>query len=318
MSTVLVLRALGLGDLLTALPALRGLRAAYPHQHLVLAAPGWLRPILDRAALDAHLHPTPSLGALRWPGPPPEVAVNLHGRGPQSIADLLGTAPERLITFGHPGYPDIPGPGWPDDIHETQRWCLLLASAGIPADPAQLALEPPEPPSGRLRPYDTTVVIHPGGSSAARRWPAERFAVLAAHLNQKGYRVLVTGDARERRLARAVAAHAGLDPAATLACDLTLDELAATIAHASLLISNDTGVGHLATAFGTPSVLVFGPNPPSWWGPPPYREQHRALWAGHIGDPHAPTPDPGLLAVTTDEVLAAVEEQLDTTSQPAH
>ncbi|MBF4996208.1 glycosyltransferase family 9 protein, partial [Nocardia sp. BSTN01] len=49
MGVTLVLRALGLGDLLTAVPALRALRAARGDDHLVLAAPRWLAPMADLA-----------------------------------------------------------------------------------------------------------------------------------------------------------------------------------------------------------------------------------------------------------------------------
>ncbi|MBF6290325.1 glycosyltransferase family 9 protein [Nocardia farcinica] len=305
MGVTLALRALGLGDLLTALPALRALRAARPDDRLVLAAPGWLRPIVDLACCVDELHETPGLGRLHWTGPPPDLAVNLHGRGPQSIADLLATGAARLITHAHPDFP-IPGPSWSPTAHEVRRWCDLLAGAGIPADPARLDLAPP--PEGT--PHAGAVVVHPGGSSAARRWPADRFAEVAAYLRGHADRVLVTGDAAERPLAESVAARAGLGPDAVLAGELDLRELAATVAGAALVVCSDTGVGHLATAFGTPSVVLFGPNPPAWWGPPPQRRRHVALWAGHIGDPHGDTVDPGLLALGTDEVIAAVRAQL--------
>jgi ADP-heptose:LPS heptosyltransferase len=88
-----------------------------------------------------------------------------------------------------------------------------------------------------------------------------------------------------------------------LAC-LFLLELAAPVAAARAVICPDTGVAHLATALGTPSVVLFGPVPPSEWGPPPDRPQHVALWAGRRGDPHAGEPDPGLLALTPGEVVA--------------
>jgi ADP-heptose:LPS heptosyltransferase len=87
-----------------------------------------------------------------------------------------------------------------------------------------------------------------------------------------------------------------------------LDDLAAVVARARLLISGDTGIGHLATAYRTPSVLLFGPVPPRRWGPPA-RPYHRAIWHGTRTDPgDAPGPGvhPALLAIGADEVLAAV------------
>ncbi|MDQ3822907.1 MAG: glycosyltransferase family 9 protein, partial [Actinomycetota bacterium] len=75
---------------------------------------------------------------------------------------------------------------------------------------------------------------------------------------------------------------------------------------AGRVVCGDTGVAHLATAFATPSVVLFGPTPPSLWGPPPGRTWHRALWAGGRGDPHADAPHPGLLEIRVDDVLAAL------------
>jgi ADP-heptose:LPS heptosyltransferase len=82
--------------------------------------------------------------------------------------------------------------------------------------------------------------------------------------------------------------------------------LAATVAGARHVLCGDTGVAHLATAFRVPSIVLFGPTPPAEWGPPPDRPRHRALWAGRRGDPHADTPDPGLLEIGVDQVLAAL------------
>ena len=62
---------------------------------------------------------------------------------------------------------------------------------------------------------------------------------------------------------------------------------------------------HLATALGTPSVVLFGPTDPARWGPPE-AGPHRVLWAGRTGDPHGDRPDPGLLTITVDEVARAV------------
>lgn len=78
----------------------------------------------------------------------------------------------------------------------------------------------------------------------------------------------------------------------------------------------DTGVAHLATALGRPSVVLFGPTPPSAWGPPPGRHRHRVLWAGRAGDPRAAVPDPGLLDIAVADVLAALVA-LERVGEPA-
>jgi ADP-heptose:LPS heptosyltransferase len=301
-STILVLRALGIGDLLTAVPALRGLRRAFPGDHLVLAAPAGLAELAALTGAVDELLPTAGLGALRWSRAAPHVAVNLHGRGPQSIADLLGTSPGALLTHRHPAFPAVPGPEWTDDVHEVDRWCGLLAAHGIPADRADLTLPRPTAPS----PVPGAVVVHPGAAFPARRWPAERFAAVARALAARGQRVVVTGSPAEHGLAASVAAMAGLGDDAVLAGRTGLAELAALVADAALVVCGDTGTGHLATAFGTPSVVLFGPTPPAHWGPPTDRSRHRPLWTGRVGDPFGAEPDPGLLELTVTDVLAAV------------
>lgn len=298
--TVLVLRALGLGDLLTGIPALRGLRRSYPTARIVLAVPKPLQPLAMWCGAVDDVLPTAGLGDLRWPGPPPDVAVNLHGRGPESIADLLATEPKMLISHRNPGYPEVSGPPWRDETHEVDRWCLLLDAAGIPCDPSDLSLGRP---SGYPR-RDDVVVIHPGAAAPSRRWPADRFAVVAAALSRAGQRVAVTGSAQEKALAETVAAQAGLPEDAVLAGQLDILGLVALIGDCRLLVCGDTGVGHIATATGTPSVLLFGPTPPSRWGPRG-DGRHIAVWAGDCGDPHGDVPDPGLLRITASVVLEA-------------
>ncbi|MGB9279862.1 MAG: glycosyltransferase family 9 protein [Pseudonocardiaceae bacterium] len=303
--TVLVLRALGLGDLLTAVPALRALRSGYPDHRLVLAAPAPLRELAMLTTAVDELLPTAQVGALPWREPPPAVAVNLHGRGPQSTIALRALQPAVLISHGHQG------PHWDDDLHEVHRWCRLLAYFDIPTDPADLALSHPQ----TLSPAPGAVIVHPGCAFAARRWPVERYAAVARRLAGRGRRVVVTGSPAEKSLAAQVAAGAGLPDDAVLAGSTTLSQLAALVAEAALLICGDTGIAHLGTAYGTPSVVLFGPVSPRHWGPPTDRQQHVALWAGATGDTFADRPDPGLLRITTSDVIAATA-RLDSHSVP--
>ncbi|WP_454197414.1 glycosyltransferase family 9 protein [Nocardia sp. Marseille-Q1738] len=305
MAVTLALCAHGLRELLTAVPALRALHDARPRHRLVLAAPGWLRPVVELADCVDELHATPLPAALRWNAPAPTFAVDLHGADADSIGALLATGPAHMIAHRHKDFSQIHGPAWQPDLPETARWCRLLEYAGIPADPARLDIAPPPESIGERE----SIVVHPGGAPA-RRWPAERFASVAADLRDWGGPVRVVGSAADRPLACGVARQAGLPESSVLAGELTLRQLAATVADAALVVSGDTGVGHLATAFGTPSVLIFGPESPATWGPPPEREAHTVLWAGRVDDPLADAPAPGLDLISVAEVVAAADRQL--------
>jgi ADP-heptose:LPS heptosyltransferase len=289
---VLALRALNLGDLLVTVPALRALRRHWPRHRLQLATSGWLEPIvaliggIDELVPANGLHPLDGVDS-------PDVAVNLHGAGPQSNEILDALRPRRRV--GHRGH-GWDGPIWTDDMHERQRWCRMLAAHGIPCDADDLLLRRPAVSS--VAPG--AVVIHPGAGYGSRRWPVERYAQVAAKMNR---RVVVTGTERERDLALAV----GVSDEDVLAGRLDLAELAALIAEAQLVISADTGVAHLSYAYRTPSVVLFGPAPVEQWGPPA-AGPHRPLTVASArrGDPFTDDPDPALLGVTVDQVLAGV------------
>lgn len=296
MERIVVLRALGLGDLLTSVPALRGLRRAYPCAHVALAAPAGLRELaLLTGTVDAVVDTAP-LAPLAPELSGADLAVNLHGRGPQSTALLAATAPDRLASYGLDG-----GPAWTAEEHEVIRWCRLLTDSGIPADPGDLAVPvPPGEPAVR-----GAVLVHPGAAQVSRHWPVQRWAQVAAGLAAEGHDVRITGGCAERELGKQVAHEAGLPAEAVLAGTTGLLGLTAVVAAARLLVSVDTGVAHLATALGTPSVVLFGPTDPALWGPPATRLQHRVLWAGRTDDNFAGRPDPGLLEITVGQVLAA-------------
>jgi ADP-heptose:LPS heptosyltransferase len=295
----LVLRALGLGDLLVSVPALRALRRARPEHRIVLAAPEWLRPaveltgsvdaLLPVAGLDASL---PEVGAL-------DLAVNLHGRGPQSHARLDALAPRNRIGHAAPGWD---GPVWVDEVGERTRWVDVLRHHGIPGDPDEVAIA--RPPVASLA--SGAVVVHVGAAYGSRSWPADRFAAVARALATSGHRVVLTGSAAERDRATAIAATAGLPDQANLAGRTDLTELAALVADAALVVTVDTGAAHLATAYATPSVVLFGPAPVVRWGPPA-AGPHVVLTDERLrrGDVFAAEPDPALLAVSAEDVLDA-------------
>ena len=306
-STVLVLRALGLGDALTGVPALLGLRRAFPRSRLVLAAPphigGWLA---RHGLVDASVSADESLRGIAWSGGPPELAVNLHGRGPGSHRALLALAPGRLVAFSCAEADHVAGPPWPgDDVHEVDRWCGLVRWAGGTCDRSDLRLDLW---AGERSRY---AVLHPGASAPARAWPVDRWASLARALLATGTAVEVTGGPgeRDRCAAVALAAAGAMDRSGATG----LGVLAPLVARAAVVVCGDTGVAHLATACATPSVVLFGPSRPDVWGPAVDAALHRVVWHPEVGsesDPHAAVMDPRVGAISVAEVVAATTELL--------
>jgi ADP-heptose:LPS heptosyltransferase len=315
--TVVILRALGLGDALTAVPALRALQRVCPGHHRVLLGPA------EHGELVGHLvDEVVDVRELETPLPETvhgaDLAVNLHGRGPQSHALLLGAHPRRLVGFTGPGVPY--GPDWRADEHEVHRWCRMLNGHGIPAEPRDLSLEPPPLDDVPSHVHGSTL-LHPGAKDVARRWPADRWAQVARSEDHAGRTVVVTAGPGEERLARSVAGLAGLGEDAVLS-DCSLSELAAFVAAAGRVACGDTGVAHMATAFGTPSVVLFGPTAPAQWGPPPeLAGAHISLWVGERGDPHGTVPHAGLLRIRPRDVLRALwrlPAHVEAQPPPAH
>jgi len=108
-------------------------------------------------------------------------------------------------------------------------------------------------------------ILNPGGNNHAKRWPADRFAKLADHLyNEHNLAVLINGSPNESYLCDEIIALAKTNPISLPALGNTLGALKPIIAGAKILITNDTGPRHIAAAFGTPLITLFGPTDPRW------------------------------------------------------
>jgi hypothetical protein len=114
----------------------------------------------------------------------------------------------------------------------------------------------------RERLGDRFLAVHPGSGSPRKNWPAERFERLVTRLAEGRPWLLVRGPADEgsgaslERVAGAVAAS-----------HLPLRHLGALLARAGAYVGNDSGVSHLAAAWGAPTVALFGPTDPAVWSP---------------------------------------------------
>lgn len=302
---IAIFRALALGDFLCAVPALRAIRAGNPDARISLIGLGRSRELVHRfrhivdeliefpgypGIPEADFRPTTLPPFLaRMQARPFDLAINLHGDGTTSNAFVALLGARRMAGF-------VPTHGWqptgdgfipyPAHLREIHRNIALAAHLGYPVDGDHLEF----PVAGRdvdsLRRTlgaDTLndgsyVVVHPGASTPARRWSPEDFAAVGDTIAAMGYRVVLTGDRGERAVTENVGRRMSRAPL-DLAGRTDLGALGALIQGARLVVSNDTGVAHMAVGVGTPSVVIFSASDPARWAPLDGR-RHVALGTG--------------------------------------
>ncbi|CCH51720.1 glycosyl transferase family 9 [Fibrisoma limi BUZ 3] len=330
---IAVLRAIKLGDLLCAVPAFRAIRRAYPDAHIALIAlpwaqefverynhifdefitfPGW--PGLPEQPLDivksvAFLQ---EMQARQW-----DMVFQMQGNGTLVNAMLTLFGAKAVVGYHPTNHPErfLPHPElfmpYPEKEHEVKRHVRLMEYVGIPAQGYELEFPIQEHDRARAQAILTTagiqpkteneirhspsyVCIHAGGISG-RRWPENRFADVADALAEQGYTIVLTGTTAEEPIIQRVQALMR-HPSVSIAGQTDLGSLAAILDGAAVLISNDTGVSHLAAACHAPSVVVFTSADPAEWAPLD-RERHRVVLEKDA---------------TTERMLAEVEDLLQT------
>ncbi|MBX9815927.1 MAG: hypothetical protein A4S12_09495 [Proteobacteria bacterium SG_bin5] len=332
MKRVLVMRALGgLGDVLTAVPALERLRHAHPVAEITYMGLEQVRSVVARypALVDAFL-PFPGFPGIveapfaveRLAGfladragvPGFDLAIQMHGSGSVSnvFTALLGA--RRFAGYHVPGLwaPEGSAP-FPDHLREADRWLALVERLGCTEGAASpdfpLSAEERAAPArfGLARRY---ALIHPGASDPKRRWPPARFAQVADRLAREGHDIVLTGTPGEAALCAAVEAEMGAR-AQNLCGATDLGAMGGLVAGAALVVTNDTGTAHLAEALAAPSVTIFIASDPARWGAAD-RARHVAVGAGVPDVPIGAPPHgiaPSLPSV--DQVLRAATSLME-------
>jgi ADP-heptose:LPS heptosyltransferase len=337
---IAIIRALHLGDMLCAVPALRALRAGHPDAHVTLVGLPWSRELASMfpAYIDAFeefpsfpgipersLDP-PRITAFlaRAQRAPFDLAVQLHGSGSHinEFIALLGA--RRSAGFARLG-DAVPENGcfvpWPERGTEVERLLAVPHALGCPGRGTGLELPVNDADRASVRRLlaeagldgDAYACVHPGARFPSRRWPCERFAASADALTTLGLGVVLTGTAGESLLTHAVRSAMRM-PCVDLTGRLTLGMLAAVVADATLVLCNDTGMSHVAAAVGTRSVVVASGSDVARWAPAE-AERHRVLWRDRLCRPceHeiCPTRHECALGVGVADVVATAERLLD-------
>jgi ADP-heptose:LPS heptosyltransferase len=331
---IAIFRALQLGDLIQAVPALRALRAGFPGAEITLIGLPWARSFVQRFSryVDRFVEFAgfPGIDELEViPGRAArfleeqrsygyDLAIQMHGSGRTSNRFVCALG--ARMTAGYFERPDggtltFAAP-YPDDQPEVYRNLGLAKLLGCPAqdatlefpldesDNAEAAALLPHPrigasilpvenrepvgtrfiasaacerrpgvdamnrvPTGNRKDAELRIGIHAGARPPARRWPASYFATLADELARLcDAQIILTGSTDELSIVRSVEEHMTARPI-NLAGKTSLGGLAAIIDTLDLFISNDTGPAHIATALGTPSIIIFGPADYRRWAP---------------------------------------------------
>jgi ADP-heptose:LPS heptosyltransferase len=301
-----------LGDVVMSLPALRAIRERFSYAQITVAVgkPGgeliWLSGYandileVDRVALRDG--PTLiSIGRIiklvsNVRKAKFDFVIDLHSYYETNILGLLSGAPHRLYSRRENRSLDYlanfkPRPAKESEkTHLIDRYLDLLKPLGIENPPrtpklktsaagdaaVEALLKKEKAESGEL-----LVGLFPGAGHVGRRWPAERFAELADHLvrNDK-VRVIVFAGPEEREI---VTQMRPLFPPATIFFDrLTIPQLVSAQARLTLFISNDTGPVHIASAVGTPVIVILDrPDRHSFF---PVGESNRAIGGASISE----------------------------------
>jgi lipopolysaccharide heptosyltransferase II len=309
---ILCVRLDRLGDILMTTPAIHALRSSSPGRHITLltssvgaqAAP-FLGDVDDVIAYDAPWH-----GLAARPSPAADLAMQrtlAAGRFdaaaiftvysqsalPSAMLCYLAGIPRRLAHCRENPYALLTD--WVSETephermrHEVERQLALVASVGAVATDTRMrfhvsaqarqALDARLAAAG-IAPSGPWFVIHPGASAASRRYPAKRFGEVASELaHATSWPILLTGTADEAPLIRELIDAAG-EPARARLHDLSgllnIDEFAALIERTTVLVTNNSGPVHLASALATPVVDLYALTNPQHT---PWQTEQRVLF----------------------------------------
>lgn len=294
---IAIFRALYLGDMLCIIPTVRAVRCAYPSASITLIGLPWQKKFVERFSqyFDDFIE------FPGWPGLPEQkfdaaaciefvkdmnarqfdlvMQMQGNGEGTNALCMLFGARVVCGLRKRNEYCPDENlFPVSDDDDHEVLRFLTLADALNISRQGQDLEFNfmPEEIRNGHgilnamsLR-HDRFFCIHPGARDPRRRWSAENFARVADALADHGYDIVLTGSEDERELLSQVAgrAHVPVVDLVEKFGHVGIGELSYVIAKSVGLLSNDTGVSHIASALGTPSVIIFSKfSLPHRWAP---------------------------------------------------
>jgi heptosyltransferase-1 len=343
MKRILLIKPSSLGDIVLALPVLSSLRANFPDARISWFVRPEYAPLLDcTSGIDEIMLFDRKLLGKWWYNPRAFGAlIKLIGRLRRAkfdlVIDLQGLLRTALFAwlsgcknrFGMNAAREFATvfythkiPRDNDSIHLIDYYLKTVTVAGASHTTVDFNLTPPAQAkdgiAGLLARYnighDRYAVFVPGSSHVSKCWPVENFAALADKIAaQFDLSITAVGTTREKPLVQKLKSCTKA-PIANFAGLTDIPQLVALLQGAKLVISNDTGPGHIAAALGVPLVIIFGTTNPARIHPYQRPNSVAAVDADKRGcEIESSNPRHTISAVTVDHVFEKVTYELDGT-----
>ncbi len=343
---ILIVRLSAMGDVIHAMPAVAGLRRAFPDVELDWAIEERWASLVSAGETAAALSPEQPLANVvhrvhmrRWRKSPFSNSTMTELRALKQrlravqydhVIDLQGAIRSALLARAT-GAKVIAGAAQPRELparwfynvkaHTPARHVVDQAAETVSAAVGKTISpeSPPFPTSPEAESWADRVLadvsqfalINPGAGWGAKCWPAERYSAVVRALGKHGVQSLVNAGPGELELARAVC-RGNEDIARIVECSIL--QLIALTRRAALCVGGDTGPVHLASALGIPVTAIFGPTDPTRNGP--YGGRYMVLRSPESKRDHTRyrEPEAGLLTITVEQVSEAALSLLGVTA----
>ncbi|MGC8808746.1 MAG: lipopolysaccharide heptosyltransferase II [bacterium] len=332
-----------IGDAVMSLPALMSIKSAFPTSEISILAKPWVADIFKGCSTASKiiLYESPGIhqglsGKMRLAKKLKEEKIDLAILFPNSFESALITylarIPKRagyntdgrglLLTYPVPPPEKRKG-------HQIDYYLKLVNYLGFPIstrvpllkiNAEQAAWARQKLVSLGIKDNEPLVGMAPGSSyGPAKEWPVKKFAELSQKIIKKlGARIIVLGGQNDRELAQKI-----LASSQNLGYDLTgqtsLVEAMALMVQCRLIVTNDSGLMHVAAALQVPLVAIFGSTDPSHTGPvgKHCRVIRKALPCSPCFKKNCPKNTECLEAISVEEVYREVEKLWNFTAKSA-
>ncbi|MEZ3501040.1 putative lipopolysaccharide heptosyltransferase III [Pantoea sp. KPR_PJ] len=313
------------GDMLLTTPVINALRQRYPQASIDVLLYKETRPMLEAHPAIRQLHVIDrkwkqegswrklrherdliaAVRASRY-----DLVINLADQWRSALITLFSGAPLRigfaftkrdnlfwrlchncLVPTSHHG-----------QLHTVEQNMMALTPLGISPAGARASMHFSDADGQKvdalLAEQDVSapfIVFQPTSRWNFKCWEEEKVAATIDQLAQAGRKVVLTAgpDKHELEMIARIVALCSTPDCVSLAGRLSLPQLAALIARASLFIGVDSAPMHMAAALDTPCLALFGPTKLQFWRP--WGDHNRVIWAGDYG----PLPDPDAIDTNT-------------------